>query len=343
MEKSLYTTLQLASCLLAIVAVAWLIMKYLTPKCSGSDKVPEDGASSAKSCRIHLCYLVGIGSLLLIEFVSYILTHTGQFSGIFDQISLAATISSILLSVIAIIYSIVSGTNGANLYVKTEEVSKQIGETLPKFADLEGAIVELKKIPSDIASHLSELRTQMEHMEELSSGVSQKVDKVASDISAMSEPLGGIFYRSRSTKKGHFSEGDTKKDRQAKSHEDLFRGYIRNSSLAGLLILLACCYSSENKKSIVMKEDPFGMEGFSSDYFLGYLVASRALGIIKATRVEKNRSVKIDSVYDGFDVKGAVVDALQECLDKGPYEGSVKDHIREWIENIKSYFDVSDE
>lgn len=233
MQQSLYATLQLACCLIAIVAIAWLVMKYLTSKCSATDRESE-----GKRCHIHLCYLVGIGALLLIELVSFILTHTGEFSRIiFDQISLAATISSILLSVVAIIYSIVSGTNGANLYVKTEEVSKQIGETLSDLRDLSTTVEKLEKIPDDIEKHLRELKEQMQRMEEISKQTSQQLNQeVIPKIDRLPKEVGGLVN-------GEDSSGARDLKDPSKERETIFRYYISQSSFvwgAGAPRMLLC-------------------------------------------------------------------------------------------------------
>lgn len=338
MEQSLYATLQLACCLLAIVVVAWLVMKYLTTKCSATEKESAD-----KRCHIHLCYLIGIGALLLIELVSFILTHTGGFSRIiFDQISLAATISSILLSVVAIIYSIVSGTNGANLYVKTEEVSKQIGETLPKFAELGRAVTDLKEIPSSIAQHLGELKEQLKRMEELSSGVSHKIDSMAGEISAMSEPLTSVFNGGRSIAEDHVDGDSVMKGRHRNSLEQIFRYYIKNSSAWGVLILLACCYSERKKKPIVLTDELFRAKVFPSAYMLGYLVASRALGIIKIESMD-SKTVQIASVSKDIDVKQEVHKALKEAVAKRDDKDSARKILGGWVNDVQAYFEVDDD
>ena len=219
MNPSFYPTLQLFFCLVAIVCIAWLVMKYLTPKCKESE---------AKS-NVHIYYLVGIGSLLIIELVTYILTGVGEVSRvILDQISFASTISSILLSVIAIIYSIVSGSNGANLYVKTEEVSKQIGETLSDLRDLSTTVEKLEKIPDDIEKHLRELKEQMQRMEEISKQTSQQLNQeVTPKIDRLlSKEVGGLVN-------GGDSSGARDLKDPSKERETIFRHYISQSSFYG--------------------------------------------------------------------------------------------------------------
>lgn len=336
MEKSLYTTLQLASCLLAIVAIAWLVMKYLTPKCSCSDKVPEDRASSAKSCRIHLCYLVGIGSLLLIELVSYILTHTGQFSDIFDQISLAATISSILLSVLAIIYAIVSGSKGETLYQKTEEVSKQIGETLPKFESLDAVVTALRKIPSDIDAHLASIKERMLSVEDYSRKTYQKV-------TSMSESPDGVANGSGSILRSQPIEGTaTAKTEGRDVAISILRAYVSNSSFWGKLLLLACCYAKETKKPFPLTDSLFKEENFPAEYLYGYLIASNALGLVNSSKNEDDTwSIKEVYASDGFPLKDLVTKELEHQSADDSVPPAVKEGRLQNLKDVKAYFGIN--
>ena len=338
MQQSLYATLQLACCLIAIVAIAWLVMKYLTSKCSATDRESE-----GKRCHIHLCYLVGIGALLLIELVSFILTHTGEFSRIiFDQISLAATISSILLSVVAIIYSIVSGTNGANLYVKTEEVSKQIGETLSDLRDLSTTVEKLEKIPEDIEKHLWELKEQMQRMEEISKQTSQQLNQeVTPKIDRLlSKEVGGLVN-------GGDSSGARDLKDPSKERETIFRHYISQSSFYGGLVLLGCCYAGKKKEKIDLKEMTSKILGEESIsilwYLLGYAIASSALGILDVEFEMEKMELRVKEVYNvgGFDLKKELLGFLNEVIKRSP-EG-LNSLRKQQVESVKSYFGIEEE
>ena len=338
MQQSLYATLQLACCLIAIVAIAWLVMKYLTSKCSATDRESE-----GKRCHIHLCYLVGIGALLLIELVSFILTHTGEFSRIiFDQISLAATISSILLSVVAIIYSIVSGTNGANLYVKTEEVSKQIGETLSDLRDLSTTVEKLEKIPDDIEKHLRELKEQMQRMEEISKQTSQQLNQeVTPKIDRLlSKEVGGLVN-------GGDSSGARDLKDPSKERETIFRHYISQSSFYGGLVLLGCCYAGKKKGKIDLKEMTSKILGEESIsilwYLLGYAIASSALGILDVEFEMEKMELRVKEVYNvgGFDLKKELLGFLNEVIKRSP-EG-LNSLRKQQVESVKSYFGIEEE
>ena len=335
-ENLLFQTAQLFIVLGAIVIVARLVMKYLT----------RQGAGTDKKSNIHVYYLVGIGSLLLIELVTYILTREEPASSaIFDQISFASTISSILLSVIAIIYSIVSGSNGANLYVKTEEVSKQIGETLSDLRDLSTTVEKLEKIPDDIEKHLQELKEQMQRMEEISQQTSQqlnqevtpKIDKI------LSEKVGGLVN-------GGDSSGARDLKSPSKEREAIFRDYISRSSFYAKLVLLGCCYAKEKDKVVELK----GIFGLSEDPFLqgylgGYALASGALGILdvqlEGTKLNvKDIKLNVKDIYqsESFDLKELVMSHLTRIRKSREFSEELKSSLEKNLKEMKEYFGVEE-
>ena len=332
-ESLLFQTVQLFIVLGAIVIVAWLVMKYLT----------RQGAGTDKKCNIHVYYLVGIGSLLLIESVTYILTgEEPASSAVFDQISFASTISSILLSVIAIIYSIVSGSNGANLYVKTEEVSKQIGETLSDLKELGTTVEKLEKIPDDIEKHLRELKEQMQRMEEISQQTSQqlnqevtpKIDKI------LSEKVGGLVN-------GGDSSGARDLKGPSKEREAIFRDYISRSSFYGGLVLLGCCYAGKKEEKIDLKEMTSKIVGKESIsilwYLLGYAMASNALGILNVEFEMEKMELRVKEVYnvEGFDLEKELLDFLNEAIKRSSEEfNSLRE---QQLKSVKLYFGIEEE
>ena len=332
----LFQTLQLLIVLAAIVAVAWLVMKYLT----------RQGAETDKKSNIHVYYLVGIGSLLLIELVTYILTREEPASSaIFDQISFASTISSILLSVIAIIYSIVSGSNGANLYVKTEEVSKQIGETLSDLKALGTTVEKLEKIPDDIEKHLGELKEQMQRMEKMSEQTSLQLNQeVTPKIDRLSEKVGGLVN-------GGDSSGARDSKGPRKERETIFRYYISRSSFFGVLMLLGCCYARKEKKKIDLKEMTSKILGEESIsilwYLLGYAIASNALGILNVEFEVEKMELQVKEVYneEGFDLEKELLTSLNRIIDdiSLPKEEALKSIREQQVKRVKSYFGIEEE
>ena len=332
-ESLQFQTIQLFIVLAAIVAVAWLVMKYLT----------RQGAGTDKKSNIHVYYLVGIGSLLLIELVTYILTREeSASSAILDQISFASTISSILLSVIAIIYSIVSGSNGANLYVKTEEVSNRIGETLSDLRDLSTTVEKLEKIPDDIEKYLRELKEQMQRMEEISQQTSQQLNQeVTPKIDRLSKEVGGLVN-------GGDSSGARDLKGSSKERETFFRNYISQSSFYGGLVLLGCCYAGKKKEKIDLKEMTskiFREESVSILwYLLGYAIASSALGILNVEFEREKMQLQVKEVYnvEGFDLEKELLTLLNKIIDNIslPEDKSIRE---QQLKRVKLYFGIEEE
>ena len=333
MIPSVLPTVQLFLFLGAIVSLAWLVMKYLT-----------QGSGAGKKPSIHLYYLIGIGALLLIELVTYIMTGVGDVScAIFDQISFASTISSILLSVIAIIHSIVSGSNGANLYVKTEEVSKRIADTLPKFEVLDMTVEELKRVPEDIEKHLRELKEQMQRMEEISKQTSQQLNlEVIPKIDRLPKEVGGSVN-------GGDSSGARDLKGPSKEIETIFRYYISRSSFYGGLVLLGCCYAGKKKEKIDLKEmtsEIFGEESISILwYLLGYAIASSALGILNVEFEMEKMELRVKDVYneEGFDLEKELLDFLNKVIGDKRSTEELKSSREQQVKSIKSYFGIEEE
>ena len=334
MIPSVLPTVQLFLFLGAIVSLAWLVMKYLT----------QQGSEAGKKPSIHLYYLIGIGALLLIELVTYILTGVGDVSRvIFDQISFASTISSILLSVIAIIYSIVSGSNGANLYVKTEEVSRQIGETLSDLKDLSTTVEKLEKIPDDIEKHLRELKEQMQRMEEISKRTSQQLDQeVASPIKKLSENLDALASKGG----GHSGTKDSKY--AGEDREEFFKYYISQGSILHAWILLGCCYAHASRRPIVLAEmikTLFEEESvFMSGYLLGCVRASSQLGILEVRTNQDWTEFEVKQVYgsDKFNLAKILGEYLESKIDK-MFSGDEREREKRRVEEIKSYFGIKED
>ena len=325
MIPSVLPTVQLFLFLGAIVSLAWLVMKYLT----------QQGSEAGKKPSIHLYYLIGIGSLLLIELVTYILTGVGDVSRvIFDQISFASTISSILLSVIAIIYSIVSGSNGANLYVKTEEVSKRIADTLPKFEVLDMTVEELKRVPDEVKGHLSKIETQMKCMEELSNKMSRQLDDVASCIPNLPESFASKVREFSVPSSEALNEPNSS---GAKEKEVFLNQYISASPVSGLLALLVCYYAYESKKSIPMKDKLFSGELLSPHYLLGYVAASCALGLVGVEEVT-DQCITIGYVHEVINIKEKVDKVLSRKLKRLSATDEESEMIARYVREIKIFF-----
>ena len=295
-------------------------------------------SNSESKTSVHLSYLVGIGSLLLIELVAYILT-TGDHmvsEDLLKQISFASTISSILLSVLAIIYAIVSGSKGETLYQKTEEVSKQIGETLPKLESLDAVVTALKEIPADIDAHLASIKAQMLSVEDYSRKTYQKVTSMSESPDGVANGSGLILQPDS------FQGIPTAQPERGSIAISILRAYVSNSSFWGKLLLLACCYAKETKKPFPLTDSLFKEENFPSEYLYGYLIASNALGLVNSSKNgDDTWSIKEVYASDGFSLKDLVTKELERQSADDSVPPAVKEGRLQNLKDVKAYFGIN--
>lgn len=88
----------------------------------------------------HLFYLIIIFIILII--VSFILSPSGVNDEAYQNFSFAATISSIILAVVSIIYSLQSGISSLSQLNGIKDIEERIGKELIKFSNLEQSIKE---------------------------------------------------------------------------------------------------------------------------------------------------------------------------------------------------------
>lgn len=112
-------TFNLLSILVAIVAIVFIGLKYGT---------------SLKDKRLHLGYICGICIFLIVELATYICIQSDHSVEIVSYISFASTLSSLILSVVAIIYAIVSNNKGEVQYGKIDTASSKISDSVSEFS-----------------------------------------------------------------------------------------------------------------------------------------------------------------------------------------------------------------
>lgn len=95
MDFEITSTAQLLICLAALVWIVWLFLKY------GSKHV---GSAATK---VHTLYISGIGTLIILELVVYICIKASvDKQTIMETVAFGATLSSLIMSVLAIIFTI---------------------------------------------------------------------------------------------------------------------------------------------------------------------------------------------------------------------------------------------
>ena len=217
------------------VAVVAMIKNFLSVKWS-------------ENSRVHVLYISGILVFLIIELVTYICIQNDTCSNIMPYISFAATLSSLILSIVAIIYSIVTNNKGDDVFVKIEDRTKDLVKETEKF----------QSVAAQLIKDLSTIKSGMTNIQSIAEETNQQL-KVIQNSNSISP------------------------DRK-KINED--EEYIKNSILYGSLIgnagLLACYYSQKYNKPFKSTE----LFKNNSEYVYGYIIAYSTLFVINVEIVD---------------------------------------------------------
>lgn len=108
--------IKLALPLLCIFGIVWLFLHY-------------SKNFQAEKPRANLLYICGYGLLLIIELIVYISLNNFQSSDIINTVSFGATLSSLIMSVVAIIFTIVSGKHGEEQLGKITQATTELQQT----------------------------------------------------------------------------------------------------------------------------------------------------------------------------------------------------------------------
>lgn len=188
--------LKLFVVLLAIIAIVFLFLKYRK-----DDERP----------KIHMYYISGLCIFIILELVTYICVNNDNATDIVSYISFASTLSSLFLSVVAIIYAIVSNNKGEAQYQKIDRASDKISTSLDRFSFLS----------ENLSGNISSILAKLDEIK----NISDETNKAINQSNQQNHP-----------------------DQTASLVETIIDGFINGGSFFGNLCLLACVYSKEKEK-----------------------------------------------------------------------------------------------
>lgn len=151
---------KLLSILLAIVTLFYI----------GVKNKPTNGMTRS----IHLWYICGIATFAIVELITFIVVGNADAQNIMNNISFASTLSSLILSVLAIFMTVLSGESMNNLRDSLiglgsipKDVSQAVEETIGKMqqstADLNTATEASNKNLENLSDVMSAKISEIEH------------------------------------------------------------------------------------------------------------------------------------------------------------------------------------
>lgn len=194
--------LKLVVVLLAIVAIVFLFLKYRK-----NDEHP----------KVHMYYISGLCIFIILELVTYICVNNDNATEIVSYVSFASTISSLFLSVVAIIYAIVSNNKGEAQFQKIDRASDRISTSVDRYSS----------ISENLSGNILSILTKLEEIKSISNETRNAITLGNQQIN--SSPTNEFV-------------------------EKIIDGFVKGGSFFGNLSLLACVYSKDQNRPFTTAE-----------------------------------------------------------------------------------------
>ncbi len=316
----------LLSILIAIVAIVFIGLKYGT---------------SLKDKRLHLGYICGICIFLIVELATYICIQSDHSVEIVSYISFASTLSSLILSVVAIIYAIVSNNKGEVQYGKIDTASSKITDSVSEFSkkseeltqglsDVLTKLDEVKNISIETRDNVSQMnRAGLNNPKDSQSDIKQSLssDQVDNTTTDEVEKEDGIDIEKQVVEAKNQASQDT--------IDRVVSGFVNMGSFVGNLSLLACVYSHDVNKPFNASDIFPPSSQDNNMYIFGYIIASTALGVVTAQNI--NGKFQVINYYDR--VKSLLEDNISAYISRTndpsqPYNKEAYEFMRHYFEIV---------
>lgn len=287
-----------------IIFVVSIICDY---KCTKRNDSIDTLYLEKRMTRIHRNYIVGFLAFGVISLITALYGGDSK-SNIFTYISFASTITSFVLSILAIFVTMQSNSGLENQISKMESNSALIN-----------------KLSTKLDNTLTQVTTANEKIEKSTRELSEVTNNIIPQVQETLSHHEDIINQKLS---GYYSIPQNQTENI--KIDSLREWYISNISAIGLAATYACCLSLEKNKSF-NRNDLFQL---MSDYVFGVIVGISSVGFI---------TTKID---DGFNIScqfsifstEEIYTKIKEYIKQNKYGTSYLSQINQ----IRNYFGIGD-
>lgn len=299
----------LVSMLLCILIIVCVFVRYY--------KSNQEVLSDRKIQILHTLYISGILIFIIIELVTAVCVNNSRHAEIMSFVSFAATLSSLIMSIVAIIFTIVSSRQGEEQYKKIDNASDKVTDALGKFTEK----------TKDLDSSVSIFQSRSESLTEQMTVILSKLGTIESITMEVKEQL--PYQMKEGKNEGFVGDDPSKVDIQ-----QLVNRIVSVGSYVGNLALYACVLSKEKARSFNVSE--ITKISDNVPYMYGYIILATAIGIID-TKPVNNRQIEVIGYYKGL--KELLDTALQHFINNS----DIKERVihEESLDLIKRLFDVA--
>lgn len=291
--------------------------------------------------HLHYIYVILILMMTLVAFIAYY--HCGK-SDLVAQVGFAASISSIILSVLAIIVTVVS--NGSmdklahgmyELRNVPSEVKMSTDEAIQKITDTTDSLNQASK---ENKQGITDMQSKFESLfHELEQHVADKLQESATNVENIKKIVTDMQTSTQSLAKSMKSSDD--KDNDGYVLDDVFVNNLMDyNSLAGFALFYAIDKYLEKEVTgqfDLKKMDEFYGNNTYSQYFYGYLVLLYALKLCYYNQPSKD---KLEFIFIDFNPK--IREKYKEHMGKKNVDHNVLAQIDSYLDFLKTQ-DKSDD
>lgn len=303
-------------CMLLFITIVSCFFIYHYSK--GKDISDPD----AKIQRLHTFYIAGILVFLVIELITSICMGNSGRDEILRYVSFAATVSSLIMSVVAIIITIVFSNRSSEQFGKLDTVTD----------DVKGAVDELKHASKDLMSSVIEFSGKSQSIEDRVKDFQTEASSLQASLSDIIDRLCKIEDKTDKTYEATMGENSPKGGKTNKGQSHSFKDFVSHCSFAGTKVLYACALSHETGVRLSLDEVSDGE--IDMYYMYGYLIACQASGFVRLKSIKGERSFDVISIPENM--KELVLERLNTKI--ASFEKDSQGRYKEMIKKIESYF-----
>jgi hypothetical protein len=270
---------------------------------------------SKKIIKIHRNYIAGFLGFAIVMLLTA--QYGGPNNAIFEYLSFGSTITSLVLSILAIFVTVQSSSDLYKQFTRIDNATDTIKNVSTQ---IDGTLVALKTTESNLQETAKTISSQLDNI------VEQIDDRFRTHMKETEDNISKQFVASMNNT-STINEQDVIQNQEA--IDNLKRYFISITSANGLLILYACTLSIEQKKMFELSNIFKGNEA----YTFGFLIASISTAIVQFTNDATNNQITCQSsLFSSSELYEAIKDRIRQQQFGVDYF--------ERINNINTYFGI---
>ena len=248
-----------------------------------------------KIVKIHRNYIAGFLGFAIIMLLTA--QYGGPNNAIFEYLSFGSTITSLVLSILAIFVTVQSSSD---LY--------------KQFTRIDNATDTIKNVSSQIDDTLENLKDAESSLQNTSQNISQQLNNIVDQIderlkTRMKETEGNISKQLAESTNVNTNDKEQKIQQDLKNKEKVKKNFFSMTSANGLLAIYACSLSKEKTKMFELSNLFKGNEA----YTFGFLIAAFSTSLVRFTIGDMNNQITChDTLFSSTETLEIIKNRLKQ-------------------------------